>query len=149
MTADVPNSEEVIRLARELNPRISVLARTAHLRDAEALRRAGAQTVFSGEGEVALALIEDVLRRLGATPDQIDRERERVHGELQELRIKNVVARFVRARAPGASRLPLSFDFLRQLEGIGLLELRQEELDRERTAIALFRELAKNPVQRR
>ena len=82
VTADVPNSEEVIRLARELNPRIAVLARTSHLRDAAALRRAGAQMVFSGEGEVALALIEDVLRRLGATPDQIDRERARVHGEL-------------------------------------------------------------------
>jgi monovalent cation:H+ antiporter-2, CPA2 family len=38
--------------------------------------------VFSGEGEVALALTEAILHRLGATPDQIDRERERVHQEL-------------------------------------------------------------------
>jgi hypothetical protein len=31
---------------------------------------------------VALALVEAVLHRLGATPDQIDRERSRVHSEL-------------------------------------------------------------------
>ena len=37
---------------------------------------------MSGEGEVALALTEAILRRLGATPDQIDRERERVRIDL-------------------------------------------------------------------
>ena len=42
------------------------------------LRSAGAEQVFAGEGEVALAMTEAVLRRLGATPDQIDRERVRV-----------------------------------------------------------------------
>ena len=31
---------------------------------------------------VALAMMEAVLRRLGATPEQIDRERARVHEEL-------------------------------------------------------------------
>jgi len=31
---------------------------------------------------VALALTESVLQRLGATPEQIDRERARVHAEL-------------------------------------------------------------------
>jgi CPA2 family monovalent cation:H+ antiporter-2 len=75
-------SQEVIRLARELNRDIRVLARTAHLREARALRAAGAQDVFSGEGEVALALTEAILHRLGATPEQIDRERSRVHSEL-------------------------------------------------------------------
>jgi monovalent cation:H+ antiporter-2, CPA2 family len=38
--------------------------------------------VFSGEGEVALALTEEVLHRLGATPEQIERERGRAHDEL-------------------------------------------------------------------
>jgi CPA2 family monovalent cation:H+ antiporter-2 len=38
--------------------------------------------VFSAEGEVALALTEAVLQRLGATPEQIDQERSRVHEEL-------------------------------------------------------------------
>ncbi len=34
------------------------------------------------EGEVALAFIEDILDGLGATPEQIDRERARAHDEL-------------------------------------------------------------------
>jgi CPA2 family monovalent cation:H+ antiporter-2 len=72
----------VIRTARELNPAVRVLARTSHLRQLEALRRAGADTVFSGEGEVALALTEAILGRLGASRDQIDRERARVHSDL-------------------------------------------------------------------
>ena len=73
---------ETIRSARELNASIHVIARGAYLRDVPQLRGAGAEQVFSGEGEVALAMTEAVLRRLGATPDQIDRERQRVHGEL-------------------------------------------------------------------
>jgi CPA2 family monovalent cation:H+ antiporter-2 len=82
ITADVPGRTEVIRLAREMNPELHVLARTTHLRDVPALAQAGADDVFSGEGEVALALIEGVLERLGATAEQIDRERARVHAEL-------------------------------------------------------------------
>jgi CPA2 family monovalent cation:H+ antiporter-2 len=65
-----------------MNPRIQVLARTTHLRDLSALRAAGADEAFAGEGEVALALTEAVLQQLGATPEQIDRERDRVHREL-------------------------------------------------------------------
>jgi hypothetical protein len=59
-----------------------VLARSPYLRDLPTLRQAGAEAVFAGEGEVALALTEAILRRLGATPEQIDRERERVHRDL-------------------------------------------------------------------
>ncbi len=73
---------ETIRNARSLNPKLHVFARGAYLRDVPPLRGAGAEQVFSGEGEVALAMTEAVLRQLGATPEQIDRERERVHGEL-------------------------------------------------------------------
>jgi CPA2 family monovalent cation:H+ antiporter-2 len=82
LTGELPAGQEVIRLARELNRDIRVLARAADLREARVLRAAGAQDVFSGEGEVALALIEATLHRLGATPEQIDRERSRVHSEL-------------------------------------------------------------------
>jgi CPA2 family monovalent cation:H+ antiporter-2 len=71
-------SAEVIRLARELNPAIRILARSAYVREIPTLHQAGAEWVFSGEGEVALALTEAVLRMLGATPEQIDRERDRV-----------------------------------------------------------------------
>jgi CPA2 family monovalent cation:H+ antiporter-2 len=80
--SDLPNAAEVIRLARELNPKIHVLARTSYLRDAETLRRAGANEVFSGEGEVALSMTKFILRDLGATPEQIDQARERLRTEL-------------------------------------------------------------------
>ena len=73
---------EVIRLARELNPRIQILARSGSIREQAALKKAGANFVFSGEAEVALALTEAVLRTLGATAEQIERERARVHEEL-------------------------------------------------------------------
>lgn len=82
LTADVPAGAEVIRVARDLNPNLHVLARTGTLRELRTVRAAGADAVFSGEGEVALALIEATLRRLGATSDQIERERTRVHQEL-------------------------------------------------------------------
>ncbi|MGH9163366.1 MAG: cation:proton antiporter [Vicinamibacteraceae bacterium] len=80
--AGMAGSTEVIRTARSLNPEIRVLARAAYLRDVRALKAAGADTVYSGEGEVALAFIEDILETLGATPEQIDRARARAHHEL-------------------------------------------------------------------
>jgi CPA2 family monovalent cation:H+ antiporter-2 len=80
--AGLQASAEVIRLARGLNPAIRILARAAYVRESSALRQAGAEYVFSGEGEVALAMTEAILRSLGATPEQIDRERERVHRDL-------------------------------------------------------------------
>jgi CPA2 family monovalent cation:H+ antiporter-2 len=76
------NSTEVIRTAQTLRPGVRVLARASYLRDVPALKEAGAHSVYSGEGEVALAFIEDILDSLGATPEQIDRERARAHGEL-------------------------------------------------------------------
>jgi CPA2 family monovalent cation:H+ antiporter-2 len=75
-------SPDVIRRARELNRDVHIFVRGSYLRDVPPLRSAGAEQVFSGEGEVALAMTEAVLRRLGATPDQIDRERARVRAEL-------------------------------------------------------------------
>lgn len=81
-SAGMRGAEEVIRLARELNPKVRVFARTAYHREIQVLQRAGADAVFSGEGEVALTMTEFVLRRLGATEEQIDRERERIRAEL-------------------------------------------------------------------
>jgi CPA2 family monovalent cation:H+ antiporter-2 len=81
-SAGMPNSPEVIKTARELNPGIRVLARGVYLRELPVLMAAGADTVYTGEGEVALAFIEDLLGRLGATAEQIDRERARAHDEL-------------------------------------------------------------------
>jgi CPA2 family monovalent cation:H+ antiporter-2 len=75
-------SPGIIQCARSINPTAHIFVRSAYLRDVPPLRKAGAEQVFAGEGEVALAMTEAVLRRLGATPDQIDRERARVREEL-------------------------------------------------------------------
>jgi CPA2 family monovalent cation:H+ antiporter-2 len=81
-SAGMTNSAEVIRLARAMNPQIRVLARTSYLREIAPLKAAGANSIYSGEGEVALGMVEDILHGLGATPEQIDRERARAHSEL-------------------------------------------------------------------
>ena len=75
-------AEVILHGARARIPKIQVLARAAYLRDLPDLQKAGADRVFTGEGEVALGLIETILQRLGATAEQIDRERERAHREL-------------------------------------------------------------------
>lgn len=75
-------ADEVVRLARELNPDVQVLARASYLSERTALREAGADRVFAAEGEIALAMTESLLRGLGATAEQIDRERERVRTDL-------------------------------------------------------------------
>jgi CPA2 family monovalent cation:H+ antiporter-2 len=82
-SAGMSDSRETIRHAKALNPKIRVLARSLYLRDVPALRSAGAEAVVSAEGEVGLALTEVILQRLGATPDQIDHERERVRSEMR------------------------------------------------------------------
>jgi CPA2 family monovalent cation:H+ antiporter-2 len=70
-------SAEIIRNARHMNSEIRLLARSSYLKETSIMRSAGADEVFSGEGEVALAMTEYVLGFLGATPEQMDRERER------------------------------------------------------------------------
>ncbi len=81
-SARMANAAEVIRTARGLNAHVRVLAGAPYLRDVGPLKEAGANRVYAGEGEVALAFIEDILEHLGATPEQIDRERARAHDEL-------------------------------------------------------------------
>ena len=75
--------EEIIRHAKQLNPHIRILARTHTTHEVPRLRRAGAEEAFSGEGEVALALTVRILEGLGASPEQIDRERERVEANFR------------------------------------------------------------------
>jgi CPA2 family monovalent cation:H+ antiporter-2 len=82
--AGLPGPGEVFRVARELNPHVQILARASYLREVPALRSAGADVVVVGETEVALGFTETILERLGATREQIDRERARVHAELGE-----------------------------------------------------------------
>jgi CPA2 family monovalent cation:H+ antiporter-2 len=84
-SSNLTGSAEVIRLARQMNPKIRVLARVGYVAELKAIKQAGADVVFSGEGEVSLALTTAVLRQLGAGGEQIDRERERVRKELVDL----------------------------------------------------------------
>lgn len=81
-SSGMSSSDLTIRLAREMNPRIRILARAGYLKEVPQLRKAGADAIFSGEGEVALTMTEFLLRQLGATPEQIDRERDRIRTEL-------------------------------------------------------------------
>jgi CPA2 family monovalent cation:H+ antiporter-2 len=80
--AGMRESREIIKQARELNPAIQILARSAYVHELATLRQAGAENVYSDEGEVALAFTVAILGALGATAEQMDRQRERVHAEL-------------------------------------------------------------------
>ncbi len=75
-------ADAIVRAARELNPKIRVLTRSTYLREVGKLREVGATMVFSSEGEIALAMTAFLMRQLGATDEQVDRERERVRAEL-------------------------------------------------------------------
>lgn len=79
--SDLPSSE-IVEAARDLNPKVRILSRARYLREAPALRKAGADAVFAGEGEVAMSMAAFIMRQIGATDEQIDRERDRIRGEL-------------------------------------------------------------------
>ncbi|MFT3927959.1 MAG: cation:proton antiporter [Myxococcales bacterium] len=70
---------EIIRAAKEVNPEIQVYARSEFLGDVGNLTEAGADSVVTAEGEVALAMASELLTELGASPEELDRERDRVH----------------------------------------------------------------------
>jgi len=84
LSADVEDAAEIIRQARLLNPELRVLARCTHLRDAPALRRAGASIVAAGEAEVGVALVEAVTAGdeggVGAAVEQRSAVRARLYG---------------------------------------------------------------------
>ena len=70
--------EEIIRCAKQLNPHVRILVRTHFTRQLKRLQQAGADDAFSAEGEVAMAFTVRILEQLGASPEQVDRERDRV-----------------------------------------------------------------------
>jgi len=78
----ITTSPDIIRHARELNPDIFILAHTGYLKELHTLHKAGVNYVFSGEAEVAFAMTSSILRQLGATPDQIDRESDQLRSDL-------------------------------------------------------------------
>ena len=74
--------DAVVRQANALRPGLLILTRTMYVREAKALRDAGADVVVVAEAEVGLAMTEHLLRHLGATADQLDRARDRVRNEI-------------------------------------------------------------------
>ena len=73
---------EAIRTARRHNPNILIIARADFLAETELMRKAGADEVFSGEGEVALAITDSILSHLGSTPAQLDETRAWIRTKL-------------------------------------------------------------------
>jgi CPA2 family monovalent cation:H+ antiporter-2 len=84
ITASEAAASEIVAAALDLHPGLRIVSRAGYLRDAASQRQAGAQAVFSGEGEIALSMSTYLLHELGATDEQIDRERDRVRRELFE-----------------------------------------------------------------
>lgn len=82
ITASGVPAETIVKAARELNPKIRIVTRATYLKESDALEEAGANAVFSSEGEIALSMTEFLMRQLGATAESIERERERVRKAL-------------------------------------------------------------------
>jgi CPA2 family monovalent cation:H+ antiporter-2 len=81
-SAGMQSSAQAIRRIRDMNPQARIFVRTNYLKEADELRRIGADAIFASEGEVALSMTELLLRQLGASAEQIDRERDRVRNDL-------------------------------------------------------------------
>lgn len=81
-TPSIP-AREVTPIARSVNSGIRILANTAFLSEARALRKLGVAEVFSGEQEVALAMSEFLLHDLGAADAHVQSELRRLREELE------------------------------------------------------------------
>ena len=82
LSTSTPEAKNIIKTARELNPKVRILTRSTYLAETDELRKAGADGIFSSEGEVALSMADFLMAEMGATDEQIDRERERVRKDL-------------------------------------------------------------------
>lgn len=76
ITAAAAPATEIAATARELNPDIHVVAHTTYLRTARELQAHDKSVVFSGEAEVSLSMASHVLKRLGASDEQMSHERQ-------------------------------------------------------------------------
>ena len=82
LTSASISAGEVVQIARAVNPHVRILAHTAFVSGARALRDADVDAVFSGEREVALAMAEYLLRDAGAPEAYVQSELERVREKL-------------------------------------------------------------------
>ena len=82
ISSSTAEAAAIIQVARGLNPDVRILTRSVYLSESDPLRKAGADAIFSGEGEVALSMADYLMEQLGATDEQIDRVRDRVRKDL-------------------------------------------------------------------
>ncbi len=77
-------AQEIVAMARSLNGEIRVMANTHFIRVARAMQQSGPEQdrVYAGEAEVALAMMTELLRGLGATEEQVQRERQETREKL-------------------------------------------------------------------
>ncbi len=71
VTAAAAPAKEIFEAARSLNPDIGLIAHTTYMQHAAQLRAHASTEVYSGEEEVALSMVAGLLRRLGATEEQV------------------------------------------------------------------------------
>ena len=91
LSANVEDAAEIIKQAMELNPELRVMARCTHLREAPALRRAGATLVAAGEAEVGVALAEAVTAADQMTGGDAAEHRDAIRRHLYEGRGANLL----------------------------------------------------------
>lgn len=84
LSADVEDAAELIRRARQINPELRVLARCTHLRDAAAIKKAGADVVAAGEAEVGVALFDAMTRHWDMDTKDATELRHEVRTKLYE-----------------------------------------------------------------
>ena len=60
LTVQVEDGAEIIKRAKQLNPKIKVIARRDFFRGANAYKLAGADAVAIGEGELANRMAEEI-----------------------------------------------------------------------------------------
>jgi CPA2 family monovalent cation:H+ antiporter-2 len=64
---DLPSTEQIVRIARGINPRVRIVARTADPRAIAHLKQAGADEVVQPEFEAGLEMVRQALRNYGVS----------------------------------------------------------------------------------
>ncbi len=82
LSAEMEDAVEIVRQVRLFNPDLRILVRCSHLRDAPALRKAGATVVAAGEAEVGVALAEAVTSGDQMNNVEVTDQREAVRRKL-------------------------------------------------------------------
>jgi CPA2 family monovalent cation:H+ antiporter-2 len=84
LSADIEDAADIIKQAREVNPDLRILARCAHLREAPALRNAGADFVAAGEAEVGVVLSDAVISTGGRRDENDLNRRDAIRRQLYD-----------------------------------------------------------------